>query len=31
MKIGAQLWTVREYCSNLEAFAETLKKIADIA
>ena len=30
MKIGAQLWTVREYCSNLEAFAETLKKIADI-
>lgn len=30
MRIGAQLWTVREYCSNLDDFAETLKKIADI-
>ncbi len=30
MKIGAQLWTVREFCTNLDDFAETLAKIADI-
>ncbi len=30
MKIGAQLYTVREHCKTLEDFAETLKKIADI-
>ncbi|HOA84608.1 MAG: sugar phosphate isomerase/epimerase [Clostridiales bacterium] len=30
MKIGAQLYTVREYCQTTEGFAETLKKIADI-
>lgn len=30
MKIGAQLWTVREFCANLDDFAETLAKIADI-
>ncbi len=30
MKIGAQLYTVRNYCQNLEDFSETLKKIADI-
>ncbi len=30
MQIGAQLYTVREYCSNLQDFAETLKKVADI-
>ena len=30
MKIGAQLYTVRDFCQNLDDFAETLKKIADI-
>lgn len=30
MKIGAQLFTVRDYCENLEDFAETLRKIAEI-
>ena len=30
MKIGAQLYTVREHCKTLEDFAETLKKVADI-
>lgn len=30
MEIGAQLYTVREFCKNTEDFAETLKKIADI-
>lgn len=30
MKIGAQLYTVREFCKTSEDFAETLKKIADI-
>lgn len=30
MKIGAQLFTVREYCTNLDDFALTLKKIADM-
>ena len=30
MEIGAQLYTVREACSTLEGFAETLKKVADI-
>ncbi|MBQ8554230.1 MAG: sugar phosphate isomerase/epimerase [Clostridia bacterium] len=30
MKIGAQLYTVREHCRTLEGFAETLKKVADI-
>ena len=30
MKIGAQMYTVRESCKTLEDFAETLKKIADI-
>ena len=31
MKIGAQLFTVRKACDTTENFAETLKKIADIA
>lgn len=31
MKIGAQLYTVRDYTKNLDDFAETLKKVADIA
>lgn len=30
MEIGAQLYTVRDFCKNLNDFAETLKKIADI-
>lgn len=30
MQIGAQLYTVRDYCKNLKDFSETLKKIADI-
>ena len=30
MKIGAQLYTVRDYCKDLSSFAETLKKISDI-
>ena len=30
MIIGAQFYTVREYCKTLEDFAETLKKVADI-
>ncbi len=30
MKIGAQLYTVREYCKDLSSFSETLTKIADI-
>ena len=30
MRIGAQLYTVREFCKNTDALSETLKKIADI-
>ena len=30
MLIGAQLFTLRKTCGNLEDFAETLKKVADI-
>ena len=30
MKIGAQLFTVRDFTKTLDDFAETLKKIADI-
>ena len=30
MKIGAQFYTVREFCKDLDSFAETLKKVADI-
>ncbi len=30
MKIGAQLFTVRDYCQTPEALANTLKRIADI-
>ena len=30
MKIGAQLYTLREYCQDLTALDETLKKVADI-
>ncbi len=30
MKIGAQFFTVRDFCKTLDDFAETLKKVADI-
>ncbi len=30
MKIGAQMYTVRDFCKTTEDLAETLKKIADI-
>lgn len=30
MRIGAQLYTVRDFCKTLEDFSETLKRIADI-
>ncbi|MFA5562476.1 MAG: sugar phosphate isomerase/epimerase [Eubacteriales bacterium] len=30
MKIGAQLFTVRDYCRSVEALAQTLQKIAQI-
>lgn len=30
MKIGAQLYTLRNYCKTLDDFSETLKKVADI-
>ena len=30
MEIGAQFYTVRETCRDLDSFAETLKKVADI-
>lgn len=30
MKVGAQLFTVRDFCKTKEALADTLKKIADI-
>ncbi len=30
MLIGAQLYTLRDYCKNTADFAETLKKVADI-
>lgn len=30
MKIGAQLYTVRDYCKDLDSLSETLKKVAGI-
>lgn len=30
MKLGAQLYTLRKSCTDLESFSETLKKVADI-
>ena len=30
MKIGAQLYTLRDSCKDLESFSETLKRVADI-
>jgi len=30
MKLGAQLYTVRDYCKDLDSLEETLKKVAEI-
>lgn len=30
MRIGAQMYTVRDSCQTLEGFAESLRRIADI-
>jgi len=30
MRIGAQFYTIRDFCKNLEDFSESLKRIADI-
>ena len=30
MQIGAQLFTVRDFCKDLESFSESLKKVAEI-
>lgn len=30
MRIGAQFYTVRNFCQDLDSFAESLKKVADI-
>ena len=30
MRIGAQLYTVRDFCKSLDDFALTLRKLADI-
>ena len=30
MEIGVQFYTLREHCKNIDDFAETLKKVADI-
>ena len=30
MKLGAQLYTVRKSCTDLESFSETLKRVADM-
>lgn len=30
MKIGAQFYTLRDYCKDTDSFAESLKKVADI-
>ena len=30
MNIGAQFYTIREHCKNLDDFAESIKKVADI-
>lgn len=30
MKIGAQIYTVRDFCKDTESFSETLKRLADI-
>lgn len=30
MKVGAQFYTIRDFCKNLDDFSESLKKVADI-
>ena len=30
MEVGAQFYTIRDYCKNLDDFAESMKKVADI-
>ena len=30
MKIGAQFYTIRDYCTNLEDFSESLRKVKEI-
>ena len=30
MKLGAQLYTVRKSCTDLDSFSETLKRVADM-
>ena len=30
MKIGAQMYTVRDYCKDLDSFADTLARLADM-
>ena len=30
MKIGAQFYTIRDFCKTLDDFSESLKKVADI-
>ena len=30
MKIGAQFYTIRDFCKTPEALAESLQKVADI-
>ena len=30
MEIGAQFFTLRDFCKDLDSFAESLKKVADI-
>lgn len=30
MRIGAQFYTIRDFCKDLDGFAESLKKVADI-
>lgn len=30
MEIGAQFYTIRDYCRNLDDFSESMKKVADI-
>ena len=30
MKIGAQFYTLRDYCKDLDGLSESLKKVADI-
>ena len=30
MNIGAQFYTIRDFCKDTDSFAETLKRVADI-